>query len=39
MPVIRAIVKDAGSKDNRMSAFVLGIVRSPAFQMSRAEEQ
>lgn len=39
MPVIRAIVKDAGAKDNRMSAFVLGIVRSPAFQMSRAEEQ
>jgi hypothetical protein len=36
MPTIRAIVRDA-SPGNRLSSFVLGIVKSPAFQMSRAE--
>jgi hypothetical protein len=33
MPAVRAIVKSAEREDNRMSAFVLGIVRSAAFQM------
>ena len=37
MPAIRAIVRDAAKSNNRFSAFVMGIVTSPAFQMSRAE--
>ena len=37
MPTVRAIVRDAGATDNRFSAFVLGVVKSPAFRMSRAE--
>jgi hypothetical protein len=37
MPVVRAIMKDAAKNDNRFSSFVLGIVKSPTFQMSRAE--
>jgi hypothetical protein len=34
MPSIRAIVRDAAAHDNRMSSFILGIVRSPAFRMA-----
>ncbi|MEO7135310.1 MAG: DUF1592 domain-containing protein, partial [Vicinamibacterales bacterium] len=37
MPMIRAIVRDAGKKDNKLSAFVLGVVNSPAFKMSVAD--
>ncbi|MGQ0734832.1 MAG: DUF1592 domain-containing protein [Acidobacteriota bacterium] len=37
MPAVRAIVRDAARKDHRMSAFILGVVNSAAFQMSRAE--
>ena len=37
MPTVRAIVRDASTSGNRFSSFVLGIVKSPAFQMSRAE--
>jgi mono/diheme cytochrome c family protein len=33
MPVLRSIVRDAARDDNRFSAIVLGIVRSPQFQM------
>jgi Protein of unknown function (DUF1592)/Protein of unknown function (DUF1588)/Protein of unknown function (DUF1585)/Protein of unknown function (DUF1587)/Protein of unknown function (DUF1595)/Planctomycete cytochrome C len=33
MPVLRAIVREAGSNDNRFSSIVLGIVRSAQFQM------
>ncbi len=36
-PAVRAIVKKAGQSGNRFSAFVLGVVNSPAFQMGRAE--
>jgi hypothetical protein len=36
MPAIRAIVRDATAHDNRMSSFILGVVKSAAFQMSRA---
>jgi mono/diheme cytochrome c family protein len=36
MPAIRAIVREASRHDNRMSSFVLGVVKSAAFQMSRA---
>ncbi len=38
MPVIRTITRDAAKNDNRFSSFVLGIVKSNAFQMSRAPE-
>jgi hypothetical protein len=37
MPTIRAIVRDATPQGRRFSSFVLGIVKSPAFQMARAE--
>jgi hypothetical protein len=36
-PTIRSIVKKASQNGNRFSSFVLGIVNSPAFQMSTAE--
>ena len=35
-PTVRAIVREAASSDYRLSAIILGIVRSPAFQMRRA---
>ena len=35
-PTVRAIVRDAEENDYRMSAFVLGVVKSDAFQMQRA---
>ena len=31
------IVRDAAKNGHRMSAFILGVINSPAFQMSRAE--
>ena len=34
MPAIRKIVRDAAQDNNRFSSFVLGIVKSRAFQMS-----
>jgi hypothetical protein len=37
MPLIRSITRDAAKNNNRFSALVLGIVKSPAFQMSKAE--
>jgi mono/diheme cytochrome c family protein len=33
MPLVRAVVRDAGKKDNKISAFVLAVVNSPAFKM------
>jgi hypothetical protein len=36
-PTIRAIVKKAEQNGNKFSAFVLGVVNSPAFQMAKAE--
>jgi len=38
MPVVRGIEHEAARNDNHFSSFVLGIVKSPAFQMRRAEE-
>ena len=38
MPAVRAIARQAAQQDNRFSSFVLGIVKSTAFQMRRAEE-
>jgi hypothetical protein len=37
MPAVRTIVRDAEPRGHRFSAYVLGIVKSPAFQMARAE--
>ena len=33
MPQLRAIVRDAAKDDNRFSAILLGVVKSPQFQM------
>jgi hypothetical protein len=33
LPTVRAIVRDAARQDYKMSAFILGVVRSPAFRM------
>jgi hypothetical protein len=38
MPTVRAIVREAAKNEYRMSAFVLGVTKSTAFQMSRMEE-
>ncbi len=38
MPSIRSITDEAATHDHRFSSLVLGIVKSPAFRMSRAEE-
>jgi len=38
MPVVRSIEREAARNGNRFSAFVLGVVKSPAFQMRRAED-
>jgi len=38
MPTIRTITRDAAKNNNRFSSLVLGIVKSPAFQMSKAAE-
>jgi hypothetical protein len=37
MPAVRAIVRESARADNRMSSFITGVVKSAAFQMSRAE--
>ncbi len=37
MPTVRGIVRDAAKQDHRMTAYILGVVRSPAFRMQRAE--
>ncbi|HEX2344372.1 MAG TPA: DUF1592 domain-containing protein [Vicinamibacterales bacterium] len=37
MPTVRATVREAGTANHRFSSFVMGIVKSPAFQMSRME--
>jgi hypothetical protein len=39
MPVVRSIARDAADKDYRLSAIVLGIVRSAPFQMKIVEPQ
>ena len=37
MPMVRAIVKQAETDNLKMSAFILGVIKSDAFQMKRAE--
>jgi hypothetical protein len=36
MPTVRKIVNDSKKNNYRMSSFILGVVASPAFQMTRA---
>jgi hypothetical protein len=36
MPRVRAIVREAKANDYRLSSFILGVVKSPAFRMSKA---
>jgi mono/diheme cytochrome c family protein len=36
MPQVRQIVREAKKNDYRISSFILGVARSPAFRMSRA---
>ncbi len=38
MPAVRAIEREAARNGNRFSSFVMGIVKSPPFQMRRAED-
>lgn len=38
MPTVRSIVKGARANGNRFSSYVLGIVKSPAFQMNLASQ-
>jgi mono/diheme cytochrome c family protein len=37
MPAIRSIIRDASKSDNRMSAFVLALVNSPAFRTAKPD--
>ncbi len=37
MPTVRRVIRDASSHDYKMSMFILGIVNSSAFRMSRVE--
>lgn len=36
-PTIRVIAREAADNDYRLSSFIMGVVKSPAFQMSRME--
>jgi hypothetical protein len=38
MPAVRAIAREAARRNNRLSAFVLGVVSSAPFRMNRAGE-
>jgi hypothetical protein len=38
MWAVRRLVRDAAKRDNKMSAFVLGVATSPLFTMGRAAE-
>ena len=37
MPSVREIARQAAADGNRMSSLILGVVKSPAFRMSRAQ--
>jgi hypothetical protein len=39
MPAVRAIVRDAATRDNRFSSIVMGIVKSTPFQMRTAASE
>ncbi len=37
MPAVRRVIRDASTQDLKLSAFVLGVVNTPAFRMNRVE--
>jgi hypothetical protein len=37
MPAVRTIVRDAALNDHRMSSYILGVVASAPFRMSRVD--
>lgn len=37
MPSVRRIVRDAASQQHRLSAYIMGVVKSPAFRMQKFE--
>ncbi len=37
MPAVRRVIRDASTQDLTLSAFVLGVVNTPAFRMNRVE--
>ena len=37
MPAVRGIIRDAAAHDNRMSAYILGVVNSAAFRMVKPD--
>ena len=39
MPTVRAIVRDAAQNDYKMSSFISGVVKSPAFQWKSSSEK
>jgi hypothetical protein len=39
MPAVRAIIREAQQNDYRISSFILGVAKSPAFRMSRVERE
>lgn len=38
MPTVRAIARDAAANGNRMSSYILGVVKSAPFRMAKAEK-
>jgi hypothetical protein len=38
MPTVRAIVRDAERNGHKISSYILGVVKSPAFRMQRVEQ-
>jgi mono/diheme cytochrome c family protein len=38
MPTVRAIVRDAAAEGHKMSAYIMGVINSPAFRMGRGVE-
>jgi hypothetical protein len=38
MPTVRAVAAEAATNDYRMSSYILGIVKSPAFRMNQVQQ-
>lgn len=38
MPTIRAITRNAAAQDHRLSAYIMGVLNSPAFRMKKADD-
>jgi hypothetical protein len=39
MPMVRKVIRDAAAQDYRMSAFITGVIESPAFQRARVPDK